>query len=89
VHQRCLAARAIGLLGKHGPSWLAEGVDDDNSPLGRARRHGASDADRRRSAECRLRETEKAAEMMRQLGEESVSEAIEILRDRAQSRIDA
>ena len=22
VHRRCLAARAIGLLGKHGPSWL-------------------------------------------------------------------
>src|SRR5450755_4756684 len=50
LHRRCLAARANGLLGKHGPSWLVEGVEDDESPLGRARRHGTRDAQRRRDA---------------------------------------
>ncbi|MGC9949230.1 MAG: HEAT repeat domain-containing protein [Bryobacteraceae bacterium] len=85
MHRRCLAARANGLLGKHGPSWLAEGVDDDDSPLGRARRHGTSDAERRRDAERRFREKEEATGKMRQLGVESVSEVIGILRDRSQS----
>jgi hypothetical protein len=81
VHRRCLAARANGLLGKHGPSWLAEGVEDDNSPLGRARRHGTRDAERRRKAESREREKEAAAEKMHQLDAGSITEVLAILQD--------
>ncbi len=92
VHQRCLAARAIGLLGEHGPSWLAEGVSDDESPLGRARWHGASDASRRRQAERRFLEREEATEKMRQLGAGSLPDVIGVLRDRSENskrRVDA
>lgn len=85
VHRRCLAARAIGLLGKHGPSWLAEGVDDDDSPLGRARRHGTSDAERRRAAESRTREQEEAAQKTQQLGASSLSNVIGILQDQSEN----
>ncbi len=85
VHRRCLAARAIGLLGKHGPSWLIEGVDDDDSPLGRARRHGKSDAERRRYAESRMREQDEAAQKTRLLGASSPSKVIGILQDRSES----
>jgi len=81
VHRRCLAARANGLLGKHGPSWLAEGVEDDDSPLGRARRHGTRDAERRRKAEGRMRETEEASEKMRQLEVGSITDVLAILQD--------
>lgn len=81
VHRRCLAARANGLLGKHGPSWLAEGAEDDDSPLGRARRHGTRDAERRREAEGLLQEREGAAEKMRQLGAGSIAEVAAILQD--------
>jgi len=81
VHRRCIAARANGLLGKHGPSWLAEGVEDDDSPLGRARRHGTRDAQRRRKAEERASTIEKAAERMRQSGIGSVEESIRVLQD--------
>jgi HEAT repeat protein len=84
VDRRCLAARAIGLLGKHGPSWRAECVDDDDSPLGRARRHGSRDADRRRLAEGRNRAKEEAVEKMRQLGTESVADVIQLMRDRSE-----
>jgi HEAT repeat protein len=84
VHRRCLAARAIGLLGKHGPSWRAEGVDDDDSPLGRARRHGTSDAERRRAAESRIREQEEAKQKTRELGAISLLNVIEILRDQSE-----
>jgi hypothetical protein len=62
IHRRCLAARANGLLGKHGPSWLAEGVEDDDSPLGRVRRHGTHDAQRRREAEERAGAKERRQE---------------------------
>ncbi len=85
VHRRCLAARAIGLLGKHGPSWLAEGVDDDDSPLGRVRRHGTSDAERRRAAESRTREQEEAAQKTQQLGASSLSNVIGILQDQSEN----
>ena len=85
VHRRCLAARAIGLLGKHGPSWLAEGVDDDDSPLGRARRHGTSDAERRRVAESRTREQEEATQKTRQLGASSILNVIGILQDQSEN----
>ena len=43
VHTRCLAARAIGLLSKDGPEPLRLDVDDDESPLSRAWRHGIRD----------------------------------------------
>jgi hypothetical protein len=85
VRRRCLAARANGLLGKHGPSWLAEGVEDDDSPLGRARRHGTRDAQRRRDAESRMREKEEAAEKVRQLRAGSVADVIRITQDRSAS----
>jgi hypothetical protein len=85
IRRRCLAARANGLLGKHGPSWLAEGVEDDDSPLGRVRRHGTRDAERRRDAESRMHQKEEAAEKMRQLGAGSVADAIRIARDRSES----
>jgi hypothetical protein len=81
VSRRCLAARAMGLLGKHGPRWLAEGVDDDDSPLGRVRRHATGDAQRRRAAESRHREQEEATEKMRRLGAGSIAEIATILQD--------
>lgn len=81
VHRRCLAARANGLLGKHGPSRSAEGVEDDDSPLGRARLHGTRDAERRREAEGLLQEREAAVEKMRQLGAGSIAEVAAILQD--------
>jgi hypothetical protein len=85
VHTRCLAARAIGLLSKHGPKWTVEGVDDDESPLGRARWHGSRDANQRRASEHRSREKEQAIGNMRQLGAESLAEVIRILRDRSET----
>jgi HEAT repeat protein len=72
-------------LSKHGPTWSAEGVEDDDSALGRARRHGTRDAERRRDAENRMREKEEAAEKMRQLGASSVADAIRIAQDRSES----
>jgi HEAT repeat protein len=87
VYRRCLAARANGLLEKHGPSWMVEGadMDDHDSPLARARDHGTSDAHRRQEAERRLREREEAAAKMRELGAGSVSEVVAILQDRSHS----
>jgi HEAT repeat protein len=82
VHRRCLAARAIGLLGTQRPKWMVEGVKDDESPLGRARRHGCADSQRRRLAELRARQKEESFEKMRQLGTQSVSGVIRLLRDR-------
>ena len=81
VHRRCLAARANGLLGKHGPSWLAEGVEDDDSPLGRARRHGTRDAQHRRDAEERIRVEEEATTKMHYLGAGSIAEVVDVLQD--------
>jgi hypothetical protein len=72
-------------LGKHGPSWLVEGVEDDESPLGRARLHGTRDAERRRAAEVRLREREEATGKIRELRAASVAEVIRILQDRSES----
>jgi hypothetical protein len=92
VQRRCLAARAIGLLGEHGPSWLAEGVNDNESPVGRARWHGTSDASRRREAERRFREREEATEKMRHLGAGSLPDVLGVLRDRSENskkRVDA
>jgi hypothetical protein len=83
VHRRCLAARANGLLGKHGPSWLAPGVEDDDSPLGRVRRHATRDAERKREAEARAAAIERARETMRELGIGSVEESIRTLLDRS------
>lgn len=77
VHRRCLAARAIGLLGEHDASWLAEGMKDDGSPLERARWRGMMDAQRRRDPEGR----EGTAEKMRQLGAGSIAEVMAILQD--------
>lgn len=77
VHRRCLAARAIGLLGESDPTWLAEGMKDDGSPLERARWHGMMDAQRRRDPEGR----EGVAGRMRQLGAGSIAEATAILQD--------
>ncbi len=87
VHQRCLAARANGLLGKHGPSWLAEGIEteDHGSPLARARDHGTRDAARRRLAERQTREKDDATVSMRDLGTGSVAEVVGIVQDRSQS----
>jgi hypothetical protein len=83
VHRRCLAARANGLLGKHGPNWMAEGVEDDDSPLGRARRHGTRDADRRREAEKQAGAAAEALEQMRQNGIHSATEALRVIQDRS------
>jgi HEAT repeat protein len=77
VHRRCLAARAIGLLGEYDASWLAEGMKDDGSPLERARWRGMMDAQRRRDPEGR----EGTAEKMRQLGAGSIAEVMAILQD--------
>ena len=85
VHRRCLAARAIGLLGKHGPSWRVEGVDDDDSPLGRARRRGSSDVERRRAAESRTRERDEATQKILQLGASSLLNVIGIIQDRSET----
>jgi HEAT repeat protein len=82
VRQRCMAARALGLLGNHGPKWRVEGVDDDESPLGRARRHGCADFQRRRLAEIRAHQKEDSLERMRQLGAQSVTDVIRLLLDR-------
>ncbi len=68
VKQRCLAARDLGRLGQHGPNWRAPAVEDDDSVLGRVRRHGKRDYERRHQAEDRLREIEDANEKMRHLG---------------------
>jgi hypothetical protein len=86
VHQRCLAARANGLLGKHGPSWIVEGVpmEDRESPLARARDQGTRDAERRRSAERRAHEIEEATARMRSFGIESVAEAMIIVQKRSE-----
>lgn len=81
VYRRCLAARANGLLGKHGPSWLAEGVEDDDSPLGRVRRHGTRDAQRRRDAEERIRVEEDATTKMNHLDAGSIAEVVYVLQD--------
>ena len=81
VHQRCLAARAIGLLGKHGPSWRAPDVEDYDSPLGRAFRHANDDAQRRREADNRASDAEQARVKMVELDAGSVSQVIAILQD--------
>jgi HEAT repeat protein len=78
VHRRCLAARAIGLLGKHPPKWRVEGADDDQSPLARARRRGCDDFQTR----LRAREREVPAEEMGQLDAQSLAGVIELLRDK-------
>lgn len=78
VHQRCLAARAIGLLGKHRPKWRVEGVEDDDSPLGRARRRGCADFQRRLLA----RKGNEPVDTMRQLNAHSVTDVIRLLRDK-------
>jgi hypothetical protein len=83
VQRRCLAARALGLLGEHGPKWSVEGVEDDESPLGRARWHGSNDFERRRRAEYRFLQKEEALDKMRQLGVGSVAEVIRILQDQS------
>jgi HEAT repeat protein len=82
VPRRCMAARALGLLGNHGPKWRVEGVDDDESPLGRARRHGCADFQRRRLADIRAHQKEDSLEKMRQLGAQSVADVIRLLLDR-------
>lgn len=68
--------------GQHGPRWRVEGVDDDESPLGRARRHGCADFQRRRLAEIRAHQKEDSLEKMRQLGAQSVADVIRLLLDR-------
>jgi hypothetical protein len=85
IHRRCLAGRAIGLLGNHGPSWLVEGVADNESPLARVHRRGSRDAERRRNAESRIREKEEAAGKMRQLDAGTVADVVRIMQDRSQS----
>ena len=82
VLQRCLAARAIGLLAKHGPSWRVKDVaiDHNASVLARARNHGTPDASRRRLAEERSRKIEEAAQKPLQVGAASAAEVIRILR---------
>jgi hypothetical protein len=85
VHRRCLAARALGLLAKHGPSWLVEDAKDDESRLGRARRHASKDNQRRRLAESKALQKEEALDKMRQLGAGSVADVIRILQDKSAS----
>ena len=79
--KRCLAARALGLLSKHGPKWMVEGVEDDESPLGRARRHGQADFQKRRLAEILEQQKQAAIDKMRELGTESVAHVIRLLLD--------
>jgi hypothetical protein len=91
VHRRCLAARAIGLLGAHEASWRLDGVDDD-SPLGRVLRHATMDTWRRHLGEARERDREEASQKMRHLGASSLPEVIAILQDQSESterRVDA
>jgi HEAT repeat protein len=85
VQRRCLAARAIGLLGDHGPEWRVDGVADDDSALGRVRSHATRDADRRRMAESRARDREEAAQKTVQLGATSLSDVIALLQNRSES----
>jgi HEAT repeat protein len=84
VSRRCLAARAIGLLGEHEDAFglLAE---DDDSPLASARWHAMLDAQRRNFAEHDSRVREQADKNMEVLGIESDAEAIPIVRDRGES----
>jgi hypothetical protein len=86
VHRRCLAARAIGLLGERPPKWRVEGVDDDESPLARARRRGCADFQRRRLAEIRAHQKEESIDKMGQLGAQSIEAVIRLLRNRTIER---
>ena len=85
THRRCLAARAVGFLGKHGPSWKVEGVEDDCSPLGRARRHGARDAERRKEVEDQFQQREVAVAKMTELALASIPEVIRLLQNRSET----
>jgi len=87
IAQRCLAARANGLLGKHGPSWRVDGVpmDDHDSPLARARDHGTRDSQRRRSAEQRSLAAEEAAGLMGNFGIPSAADAMSVVQERSET----
>ena len=84
VHTRCLAARAIGLLSKDGPEPLRLDVDDDDSPLSRAWRHGIRDANRRNMAELPSQHEQEAVVKMRQLGTGSIAEVILLMQNRSE-----
>jgi hypothetical protein len=85
VHQRCLAAKALGFLKQNGPEWRVEGVEDDESPLGRARRHGGRIAEQRRRAEHRHQDKEEAIGKMHQSGIASMAKATRVLQDQSET----
>jgi HEAT repeat protein len=78
-----LVLRAV--LGVCAADEVAERVDDDDSPLGRARRHGIRDANYRKVAEQMSLEKEEAIEKMRQLRAASPAEVIHLMRDRSET----
>lgn len=82
VHRRCLAARALGLLGKHGQDWRAEDVKQDWSALDRARQRGTRDAQKHRLWEIRDQRRQESLNKQQQLGAESIGDVIRSLRDR-------
>lgn len=85
VSQRCLSARALGLLAEHGAQWMVAGVEEDDSPLDRARIRAQDDVACRLSAERRGREIEEGVAKMGQLGVASQGDVIAILRERAET----
>ena len=84
VHRRCLAARAIGLLGDDSAKERLDAWDPrDDSPFGRACRHADSDWFRRRDAESRLARKQTASETMNRFAWTSAAEVMAALEDRS------
>ena len=84
VHGRCLAARALGLLGDDSARVQLDGCDPrDESPLGRACYRAYGEWFRRRDAERRITAKQTARETMRHLGVDSPAGVLAMLRDRS------